>query len=220
MRFRQSAALLRELTERAAVATFLVGTNGELFYSNQACCDLLGYEPHETSGLALTDIIHPDHLATTRQQLSGLNRGEAEDYRAERQYLRKNGDAIWVDVRAAILRHERSGRPLYVIVQAIDIDRRKKAEAALAEAESRWNFALEGAGQGVWDHDLRNKRAFFSRTWKLMRGLDPDAPVDPAAAAWLDKVHPDDRDRIRDTIRRQDAGEIPHNAFEYRERHR
>jgi diguanylate cyclase len=37
---------------------------------------------------------------------------------------------------------------------------------------------------------------------------------------WLKRVHPEDRDRIRSIVIRQDAGEIPYNAFEYRERHR
>ena len=41
-----------------------------------------------------------------------------------------------------------------MILQISDIDRQKRAEAALAESESRWNSALDGAGQGVWDHDI------------------------------------------------------------------
>ena len=47
------------------------------------------------------------------------------------------------DARAAtLLRSETTNRPLYVVVQIIDIDRQKQAEAALAKSESLWNFAL------------------------------------------------------------------------------
>ena len=56
--------------------------------------------------------------------------------------------------------------------------------------------------------------------WKRIRGFDPDEDVDSATETWLSRVHPDDRDRIRETIAKQDSGEIPRNAFEYRERHR
>src|SRR4030095_336074 len=53
-----------------------------------------------------------------------------------------------------------------------------------------------------------------------IRGYDPAEDVDSSTDSWLSRVHPDDRDRIRETIAKQDAGEIPRNAFEYRERHR
>jgi diguanylate cyclase (GGDEF)-like protein/PAS domain S-box-containing protein len=56
--------------------------------------------------------------------------------------------------------------------------------------------------------------------WRVMRGFAPDEDVDGGQAVWLKRVHPDDRERILSIIRRQDAGEISFNSFEYRERHR
>src|SRR5687768_17916692 len=52
------------------------------------------------------------------------------------------------------------------ILQVMSIERQKQAEAALAYSESRWNFALEAAGQGVWDHDIRNDDMFYSNQWR------------------------------------------------------
>ena len=111
-------------------------------------------------------------------------------------------------------------RPTYFSVQAIDIDRQKQAEAALAESERRWNFALESAGQGVWEADILNNTVYYSPMWKRIRGIPVDEFVDSSADAWLKRIHPDDRERIQDTIRRQNSGEIKRNAFEYREQHR
>jgi diguanylate cyclase (GGDEF)-like protein/PAS domain S-box-containing protein len=61
---------------------------------------------------------------------------------------------------------------------------------------------------------------FYSRMWRQMRGIDPDEEVDSSQEVWLARMHPDDRDRIIEIVRQQDAGEIERNAFEYRERHR
>jgi len=36
------------------------------------------------------------------------------------------------------------------------------------EAELRWRFALEGAGNGVWDWNIRTGEVFYSRRWKEM----------------------------------------------------
>lgn len=217
--FPQSAQLLRTVMENAAVGMVLVSSAGRVTYANRAYAEMFGYSPDECIGLEATDLVHPDDRALAVDQLGQLIGGEIEQYRVERRYVRKDGSAFWAVASASLLRHEHTGAPFYTVVQLTDIDGQKRAEAALAESESRWNFALEGAGQGVWDHDLKNKRAFFSRTWKTMRGFAPDAEVDSSQEAWLARVHPDDRERILEEVRRQDSGEKRYNAFEYRERH-
>jgi diguanylate cyclase (GGDEF)-like protein/PAS domain S-box-containing protein len=91
---------------------------------------------------------------------------------------------------------------------------------ALRQQAHRLQAALDGAGQGVWDHNLVTGEIYFSDTWKLMRGYAPHEDVDALAGPWLDRLHPDDRPRILETITRQNSGELQFNAFEYREQHR
>ncbi len=107
-----------------------------------------------------------------------------------------------------------------VVGVARNVTERKHIETALAESESRWNFALEGAGQGVWDHDLKHGKAFYSRMWRQMRGFGLDETIDSSRDAWLARVHPDDCERIIKQTDQQNSGELPQNSFEYREQHR
>ncbi len=219
--FRHSEALLRNILEYAAVGMVLVGTDTNIVYANRAYADMLGYTPEECVGLNYSKLIHPDDLAAAKVQAEELVARKFDTYRAERRYLKKDGSMLWGLVSASILRNERTGQPLYLLVQMTDIERQKRAEDALAASESRWNHALESAGQGVWDHDLsRGGEVFYSRMWRIMRGFAPDEAVDGDVESWLARVHPDDRERIRDTVIKQNAGEIPRNSFEYRERHR
>ncbi|MDL2357270.1 MAG: PAS domain-containing protein [Pseudomonadota bacterium] len=44
----------------------------------------------------------------------------------------------------------------------------------LQESESRWKFALEGAGDGVWDFDVVSNEVLFSHRWKEMLGFSDD----------------------------------------------
>jgi diguanylate cyclase (GGDEF)-like protein/PAS domain S-box-containing protein len=154
-------------------------------------------------------------------QVAALLEGREYTYRAERRYRRKDGTYMWGLVAGSLVRDE-NDQPAYLLVQMSDIDKQKRAEDALRLSETRWKYALEGGGQGVWDNDRRDGRrsVFYSRTWRLMRGFGADEQVDDALETWLERVHPDDRARLRETVRRQDAGEIPRNAFEYREKHR
>ena len=208
-RFRHSEALLRSVLENAAVATFLVGPDGRLLYANRAFRSLLGYSEDDPFTAVVDDLIHPEDLPSADSHMGTLRERAAEGYRAERRYLKKNGEPIWVLVSASALRDDETGDLHYTIVQAINIDKQKRAEAALAESENRWNFALESAGQGVWDHDLNNRTAFYSRMWRLMRGMDPDETVAPTIDEWLERVHPDDRPRIRDRVELQNSGGVP-----------
>ena len=216
----EGGAILRNVLENAAVPTFVAKTDGQLAYANRALSDLLGYSPDEIVGLGIAQIVHPDDALTARAEIAELVAGEIDNYRAERRYLCKNGNVIWMLVSASPLISERDRNTLYISVQAIDIDRQKRVEAELAAGEERWNFALESAGQGVWDHDLRNKRDFYSRMWKQMRGLDPDDEIHERRGEWLARVHPDDRDRIMFETAQQDLGNSDFMTSEYRELHR
>ena len=52
---------------------------------------------------------------------------------------------------------------------SIYVTERKRAELALAHAEDRWRFALDGAGHGVWDWEAEGG-TYFSPSWKSMLG--------------------------------------------------
>jgi diguanylate cyclase (GGDEF)-like protein/PAS domain S-box-containing protein len=83
-----------------------------------------------------------------------------------------------------------------------------------------WELALEGAGQGVWDIDLANGSAYYSPVWYQMRGFEDGGDIDAELGSWFDRLHPDERDFIIERTRLQNSGELPYNAFEYRERSR
>ena len=135
-------ALLRNVVENSAVPTFLTKGDDVLVYANRAFADLLGYEQSECIGLGISSVIHPDDAVAARAQIAIVMQGKTTGYQAERRYIHKNGKPIWVLASASVLL-DSHGRPLRLTVQAVNIDRQKRAEAALAEGESRWNFALE-----------------------------------------------------------------------------
>lgn len=92
--------------------------------------------------------------------------------------------------------------------------------AELSERESRWNYALVGSGLGVWDHDLRLGKRYYSDTWKTIRGMAPDEDADGDYDTWIELIHPDDREFVVRAIDRQNAGDPDYQIFVYRERHR
>lgn len=219
-RFDQSGALLRKVMESAAVGMSIVGIDRRTIYVNRAYEAMLGYEPGARLGRLAEEAIFAEDRVAVMLRFEQVVRGEIEDVSVECRMNHADGHPVWALISASLLRSDATGKPLYVIVQIINIDRQKRAEAALADSESRWNFALESAGQGVWDHDIRKDDMFYSRMWRRMRGIPDDEYIDPAQDKWLARVHPDDVPKILATVQKQDAGEEGYDTLEYRERHR
>ncbi len=87
----------------------------------------------------------------------------------------------------------------------------------LRESEERWKFALEGAGDGVWDWNPKTDEAMYSMRWKQMIGYaEHDFPDN--GAAWVDHLHPDDKDRVLSAVRDYFAGNQPFYVVEFRMR--
>ena len=220
LRFDQSGALLRKVMESAAVGMALVGIDRRTIYVNRAYEAMLGFEPGERLGRAAEEAIFAEDRTAVMLRFDQVLRGEIDDMNVECRMNHADGHPVWALITASLLRSDTTSKPLYVIVQIISIDRQKRAEAALADSESRWNYALESARQGVWDHDIRKDDMFYSRMWRRMRGIPDGEYIDPDQDAWLARVHPDDVPRILATVKQQDSGVEGQDTLEYRERHR
>ncbi len=216
--FPKGRELIRVVMENAPIGMSLVDAAGRTTYVNQAFADMFRRSRAELLTLTVRDLVVPETVEEAYAQMEAVVGGGSDGYRAERLYMRGDGSRFWGLISVSIVREDDASAPSFIICQITDIDRAKRAEEAVAEAESRWNFALESAGQGVWDHDLRTGKSFFSRTWKRMRGLELDAPFDYSEEAWLARVHPDDRDFARRQEHLITSGEADHHEFEYRER--
>ena len=86
---------------------------------------------------------------------------------------------------------------------------------ALRESEKRWAFALEGAGDGVWDWDLKRGTVSSSARWKAMLGLDLEAG-EPTPQALRALVHPEDMPRAQAEMQRCLDGMSPNLTSEFR----
>ncbi len=100
---------------------------------------------------------------------------------------------------------------------AVNITDRRNAEAALHRAEERWQFALTGAGDGLWDFDVPNATVYYSPEWKSMLGFAPEE-IGGSFAEWERLVHPDDLPEAVADFQRHLAGESPTYARELRMR--
>lgn len=76
---------------------------------------------------------------------------------------------------------------------------RKQVDAALLESEERWKFALEGAGDGVWDWNIQSGEMVFSRRWNEMLGYS-EHELQGCLESWTGRIHPADLPDVLSTL--------------------
>jgi len=110
---------------------------------------------------------------------------------------------------------------LLVIAKTLNeqVNKRKKAEADLKKSQELWQFALEGAGDGVWEYDFETDDVFFSRQYKQMLGYNDDEFKNDIDE-WLCRIHPDDMGIIKNTDRDYFDKNISSHQQEYRIKHK
>ncbi len=74
-----------------------------------------------------------------------------------------------------------------------------EATRQLRESEFRWKYALEGAGDGVWDFNRGTGEVLYSRRWKNMLGYG-ETEIADTPAAWEQLLHPDDAATVLATL--------------------
>lgn len=89
-----------------------------------------------------------------------------------------------------------------------DITEKRQAEKALTDNRMRWQFALEGANDGVWDWNLISNEVYFSPRWKAMLGFE-DHEIKGSLEEWVKSVHPDDLETCYADIQKHLDRKVP-----------
>ncbi|MGF1675450.1 MAG: PAS domain-containing protein, partial [Rivularia sp. (in: cyanobacteria)] len=101
-----------------------------------------------------------------------------------------------------------------VLATAIE---RQRMEDALRESEQRWQLAVKGTNDGIWDWNVKTNQVFYSTRWKEMLGY-ADEDIGNNLDEWSNLVHPDDIDRVMQTIQNHFDNKIPFYITEHRVR--
>jgi hypothetical protein len=96
---------------------------------------------------------------------------------------------------------------------------RKRAEEALRDAQERLERAVSAGNVGLWDWDLRTNRMYYSPECKRQLGYE-DNDIGDYFDEWVERIHPDDRERVLQTVERCIHDRGAEFAQEFRARHK
>jgi PAS domain S-box-containing protein len=164
-------AIERELAhERRALANIIEGTNAGTWEWNAATGEtrvnarwaaMIGYALAERDFNRIETwrtLIHPQDRRHSEDVIARHFRGELPAYECEIRVLHKDGHWVWVLGRGKLLSRTDDGMPKWMVGIHLDIDLRKKAEAALLENERLLRLVTENMG---------GRLAYFDRERRL-----------------------------------------------------
>ncbi len=183
---RESEAQHRLLFERNPHPMWVFDSETLRFVSvNPAAIAKYGYSRDEFLAMSVMDVRPPEERERLHNFLATKHRpGPAGNWR----YRLKDGREIVCEVTSTDLTFH--GRPARMSL-TVDVTARARAEEELRQSRERFELAVLGSQNGIWDWQIDDDRLFFSPLWKEMLGYrDDELPNEFATFETL--THPDD----------------------------
>jgi PAS domain S-box-containing protein len=220
---RRQTTILRSILNSMSEGVLVTDADGKLIHMNPAAGRMVGHPLEAT--LAGThhanEFYRPDRVTPFEpRDMPSARAFRGEDVNDVEMFIRPvaGGDGIWASASARPLRGE-AGEIRGSVVVLRDVSERKRAEEELLRSRERFELAVRGSQDGLWDWDLRTGDVYYSPRWKSILGYD-DHEIAHRVEEWERRLHPDERERVLAANAAHAEGATPHYEYEYRLRHK
>jgi len=182
------------LLDQVSEAVVAVDNSFRVVYWNGAAARFFGRSAEEVIGRDYGEAVQDAFDAREREDLR-RQLVSAGEICKELSCRNRNGETLYVDLSATMLRDE-EGRLAGAVGVHRDVTQRRKTEEALASSENRFNLAKTALGIGTWEFDLSSGTLGCSSDIARLYGITDDLPGFASIAEWLERLDPRDRERI------------------------
>lgn len=204
---KQAEALLHRqarLLELAHEPIVIWQLGGGILFWNRGAEQLYGFSSAEALGQVSHVLLATEHPLGADKFLALLE--QTGEWQGELTHTRRDGTRIIVESRQQLLRDE-TGTWL-VLETNRDITERKRAETEVQLSQARLEAGENLVNLGSWELAVGSQQGWWSKQMFRMMGFDPAQGV-PSFEAYLDVVHPEDRDLILNALMQMARGEQP-----------
>jgi PAS domain S-box-containing protein len=166
----------------------------------------------ELTSKKFMQIVNPEDRDRVRAALEHAL-AEHTNIDVEFRYLRPSGSVHWI-VAKGRGEYDSRGNPKRMIGVGLDTTERKRSEEAINRREALLVEAQRIAELGSYEWDVKRNKVYRSEELCRIFGV-PAAEFEPTFAGYLDRVHPEDREKTRLTIEEALGHQKP---FEFEER--
>ncbi|MCS7017817.1 MAG: PAS domain S-box protein [Cytophagales bacterium] len=140
----RSQKRMQLLLENASEVITIYEQDGYIRYISPSVESILGYTQEEMIGINDIIYVHPNSVATARQMFQSLLENPEEKVMVQFEYLRKNGEAIWLEATGNNLLSDPA-------IRGIVVNYRDITERLLAEREARMRGQMQALSENSPD---------------------------------------------------------------------
>jgi PAS domain S-box-containing protein len=187
----------------APIGISLVSLDGRLQNTNAAMREITGRSAEELATRSTLAYTVADDRSELVSLFTGMVEGQYDSYRHELRLYANDGEVVWVDTATALLR-DADGEPQGAVSMALNITKRRAAEEQLRQSEARYRTLVEQLPLITYVDKrtaLDEIAPYVSPQVEGILGYSPDEwRTNPAF--FIEHIHPDDRERVRQAQRR------------------
>jgi PAS domain S-box-containing protein len=214
---RASEAFYHLLVETLPQNILRKDQDGRFTFANRKFCDSLGKSPEEIVGKTDLDF-YPAELAEAYRSDDRRVMDSNCAFETTEENVARDGDISYVHIIKTPI-YDQCNRTIGTQCIFWDVTTEKRTELALRKTRERYEVAVQGSKDGLWDWDLETNEVYFSPQWKAMLGF-ADNELPNEFETWRGRVHPDDLERTDATIDQYLKGLASDYELEHRLRHK
>jgi diguanylate cyclase (GGDEF)-like protein/PAS domain S-box-containing protein len=204
--------LLSQAVENSAEMIGMVDCDGRLTFANRAFLQSLGFSEKDVLGKHFSIALSPSNPPKVIQEI-GEKSLQDEGWRGECLSCRSDGTSFPMFLSVGPIK-DADGRVIGSFGVAQDIRDRKRVEEALRQSEEQFRQLAENIREVffIMIHDPA-RVTYVSPAYDEIWGR-PRQEVYDRPAAWIETIHPEDRERVNRVFAQQSLGQP--TAVEYR----
>lgn len=209
--------LASSVFENSQDAIFVTDSDSTILAMNPAFSKITGYSATEAVGNTPEFIRSGNHNHSFFKNIWQTVRDNGR-WQGEVWLKHRNGKSFpsWHTISS--MTGENGEVENYIFIFS-DISDRKKAEDELKRSEERFELAMRGANDGLWDWDLKTNLVYYSPRWCEMLGYSIDE-LETNLDTWARLVNPDDKDFVLLEVQKYLDGDTDTFSPEFRMRHK
>jgi len=192
--------------------SYILDRNGTIIQANPAANKLANMPEGGMVGRNIKDLDDAESAAKTDERIAQCLLGDPLQF--EVKYDLPSGQSVPIEVFTVAF--DFCGERQMVAVER-NMTATRKTEQIIRKSAERPGLALASANQGFYDLNVQTGESVVSDEYATMLGYDPATFVENNAA-WIDRLHPDDREPVAQNYLDCVSGKIKDYRVEFRQR--
>lgn len=178
--------------ENSQTGCWIYDENNYVIFANKSYSEVL-YTDEDPTGKHLSQIF-PEKLA---QKLIARNKIVLESNKpviSDHKIISPDGSAVHFVSHAFAF--ETTDKKRFVGGQAINITDTKNTQVQMEKMHERFTYAVNATSEAIWDLDLKTNEIYRSDAFYKISGYSKEELANNLDW-WFDKIHPDDKARVK-----------------------